>query len=134
MLAYIWYRDDATGLLDDEHKDGDVGLVFEDSHVPGALEPKAYLIVKVPDPPNLPKVMTEIVKSEYIPGATPGSAHETRHMRKYKLDWRPHFNDAEIAIITDGAQQLPDGPLLSGGIVTSGIVEQKFTFEDFRRK
>ncbi len=134
MLIYIWTRDDETGLLDDEFKDGDVKAVKADTDPIGGLEPKSSLIVKVPDPPNYAKVEVDIQKTDYAAGATPQDAHVVRRKRAYRLDWRSYFTADEIAIIEDGNQALPDGELESGGSVTNGIVENKFVFTDLRRK
>jgi hypothetical protein len=131
MIVRIWVRDDETGLLDDEFKDGDVDSTIPDSAEPtiGGQEKKSWLIIKIPDPPNLGKVETDIIKSEFAPAETPGVNNVTRRKRIYRLDWRSKFTAEEIALIEDGNQQLPDGP-----DVVDGVVINKFTIKDFVRK
>lgn len=136
MLVWLWTRNDETGLLDDEFKDNDVFKTEADSFEAsiGTQEKKSWLIVKIPDPPNLQKVRDHLVRTEYQPGATPEAEHVVRNKRLYLSDWRQKFTITEIDTIEDPNQMLPDGPLLSGGTVTSGVVSGKFTITDLRRK
>ena len=136
MLLWIWTRNDETGLLDDEFRDGDVLQTKPDSFELsiGTQEKKSFLIVKIPDPPNMAKVEADLVRSEYAPGQTPGDDHVVRRKRLYWLDWRTKFTFLETGQVEDSNTQLPDGTLVSGGTVTSGVVSGKFTISDFRRK
>lgn len=136
MLLWIWTRDDESGLLDDEFRDGDVLQTKPDSFELsiGTQEKKSYLIIKIPDPPNIAKFMAELVVSEYSPGQTSGEENVVRRRRKFTLDWRTAFIAEEIATIEDANAVLPDGTLASGGTVTAGVVSDKFTVSDFRRK
>lgn len=136
MLLWIWTRNDETGLLDDEFKDGDILQTKPDSFEPsiGGQEKKSYLIVKIPDPPNTAKVMTELVRPEYSPGATPDDEHVIRRKCRFRLDWRTRFTATEIATIVDANAVLADGTTSQGGTVTSGVVSGLFTIADFSRK
>lgn len=131
MLIWIWTRNDATGLLDDEFRDGDVFMVKPDSFETsiGSQEKKSWLIVKVPDPANYAVVESEIVQPEYGLGPTPAEDNPIRRKRKYMLDWRKRFTAEEIAIIEDGNQMLPDSDT-----VTAGVVHDLFTIKDLSRK
>lgn len=136
MLIWIWTRNDETGLLDDEFKDGDPLKTEPDSFELsiGSQEKKSWLIIKVPDPPNLEKVREDLDKSEYRSGSTPDAPHPIRRKRLYTLDWRSKFTSDEITIVEDAAQMLPDGDLASGGSVAAGVVSGKFTMADLSRK
>ena len=133
MLLWIFTHDDETGLLDNEHKDGDIMQTKPDGSPVGTQEPKSYLIVQVPDPASYEMVAEELVRSQYEPGATPSSEHEMRHKRIYRLDWRSKFTAAEIALIESATEMLPDGDTAQGGTVASGVVSGLFTLKDFRR-
>lgn len=113
MLVYIWTRDD--GITDQDFFDGDVFLIFDDTHVPGAQEEKSWLIAKVPDYP----FKDELVSSEYAQG--PGIDPVIRRQRKYRVDWRPKFTPEEVIVIEDATQTL-------------GVVEGKFNVSDITRK
>lgn len=135
MLLWIWTRNDETGLLDDEFRDGDILQTKPDTFESsiGSQEKKSYLIIKIPDPPNLAKVTSDLVLPEYGVGASPDEVVIRRKCR-YSLDWRTKFTAAEIATVVDANAMLPDGTLESGGTVTSGVVSGKFVITDFRRK
>lgn len=135
MLLWIWTRNDETGLLDDEFRDGDILQTKPDSFEPslGTQEKKSYLIVKIPDPPNLAKVATDLVTPEYMAGQTP-EENVIRRKCRYTLDWRTKFVASEIATVEDANAMLADGTLESGGTVVSGVVSGKFSIMDFRRK
>ncbi len=136
MILWVFTRDDETGLLDDEFKDGDVLQTKPDSFESsiGGQEKKSFLIVKIPDPPNPTKVEPELVASEYNAGATPQDDHVIRRKRKYRLDWRTKFTATEIGVVEDATQTLPDGVTAQGGTVTSGVVDGLFEITDLRRK
>lgn len=133
MLVFVWTRNDATGLLDDEFRNNDLYRVEEDTEEPnlGSQEKKSWLVIKVPDPPNKEAVKSQLVEPEYTTG--PISA-VVRRKRKYYCDWRSKFSAEEIAIAEDANAQFADGPLPSGGSVTAGVVSGKFTVNDFLRK
>lgn len=135
MLLWIWVRNDETGLLDDEFKDGDILQTKPDSFESsiGLQEKKSFLIVKVPDPPNSTKVMDDLVTPEYTPGPSPDE-NRIRRKCRYTLDWRTKFTGSEIDVIEDANDLLDDGTTASGGTVTSGIVSGLFTLSDFARK
>ncbi len=130
MLLWIWTRDDETGVLDDEFRDGDVMMARADTFEPsiGVEEKKSWLIVQVPDPPNMDKVLTSLERSEYAPGAQNGDDPVVRRKRLYALNWRGKFTAAEIALI-EGRAGLPDGQT-----VVNGIIVGKFTIRDLSRK
>jgi hypothetical protein len=136
MLIWIWTRDDETGLLDDEFRDGDIFKTEPDSFEGsiGGIEKKTKLILKVPDPPNYSKVADSLVLSEFAPADSASADPVIRRKRIYRLNWRTHFDAAEIALIESSADTLPDGALDSGGTVTAGVVSDKFVFTDFSRK
>ena len=133
MIVLVWYRDDGAGL-DNDFRDRDVFQTHEDSFEGslGNQEKKSFLIVKMDDPPNLAAVMAELEKSEYEPG--PGETHVVRRARAYQFPYELFFTTAELAIIRDGTQMLPDGALEGGGSVTSGVVSGKFEYADRIRK
>jgi hypothetical protein len=135
MLCQIWVRNEGSGFLDHEARDGDVLLTFLDSFEPslGTQDKKSFLIVKIPDPPNMQAVRDALVESEFALGP---SADEVvmRRNRKYRINWRGFFTASEIAVIEDSNAMLADGQLSSGGTVTSGVVSGKFTIADFIRK
>lgn len=135
MLVKVFPRDDGTGFLDDEMRDGDPLEVHPDSFEGslGTQEKKSYLIIKIPDPPNLSAVMQAMVRPEYVPGPNP-EENLVRRQRIYRIDWRSRFTAEEIDIIEDANATLPDGALASGGTVSSGVVSGKFTINDFIRK
>jgi len=135
MILWIWTRNDATGLLDGEFRDSDIGQTKPDSFEPsiGVQEKKSWLIIKIPDPPNYAAVAEDLVTPEYAAGQTPDE-NVIRRARRYRLDWRTQFTASEIAIIEDALQILPDGTTQAGGTVTSGVVSGLFTINDFRRK
>ena len=135
MLLQIFPRDDETGILDGEIRDGDVFAARPDSDEVslGGLEKKAYLFLKVPDPPNLSAFLSELGKPEYLPA--PGSSStDVRYARKYRVEWRTKFTAAEIAHIEDSDDQLQDGTTAGGGFVTAGVVADLFTVNDLIRK
>lgn len=136
MLVFIWPRDDATGQLDDEFKDGDIFRVAPDSDESGlgVFDTQSWLVVKIPDPPNQELFEVELVGSEYAPGASPTEPNVVRHKRKYYCNWRSKFSEAEIQTIEDQSVKLSDGQLSSGGTVAAGVVSGKFTVQDFLRK
>jgi hypothetical protein len=136
MLIWVWTRDDETGLLDDEFKDGDIFQTQPDSFEPsiGNQEKKSFLITKVVDPPNLSKVEESIIRSEYAPGPTVGDDPVVRRKRIYNVNWRTKFSANEVALIESANDALPDGPTEGGGVVTSGVISDLFTFKDFNRK
>lgn len=135
MLLQILVRDEGSGFLDHEGRDGDPLIVHLDSFEPslGVQDKKSFLIVKIPDPPNLESVKAALGESEFAQGP---SAEEVvvRRFRKYAVNWRSKFTQDEIDIIEDSNAMLPDGALSSGGTVTSGVVSGKFTVLDFLRK
>lgn len=135
MLLWIFTRNDETGLLDDEFRDGDILQTQADALEPtiGSQDKKSYLIVKIPDPANLAKVTADIVLPEYVSGPTP-DANVVRRKRRYRLDWRTKFSQEEIALIEDANDLLPDGTTAGGGTVTSGVVAGLFAITDFVRK
>lgn len=135
MILWIWTRNDATGLLDDEFRDGDIFQTKPDSFEPsiGVQEKKSFLIVKIPDPPNLAVVGEDLVRPEYAAGPSPDET-VIRRQRRYRLDWRAKFNAEEIALVESAASVLPDGATGGGGSVTSGVVSSLFTITDFIRK
>ena len=135
MLLWIWTRNDASGLLDDEFRDGDVFHTAPDDFEPsiGNQEKKSFLIIKIPDPPNMARVSEDLVRPEYAAGPS-ADANVIRRQRLYSLDWRPKFALTEIEIIEDPNQMLPDGTLLNGGTVTSGVVSGVFVIGDLSRK
>ena len=131
MLLWIWPKNDGTGLLDREYKDGDVFMTRPDSFEPsiGDQEKKSKLIINIPDPPNMSAVEAELVRSEFAPSQTGGEDNVVRRKRIYTLNWRLKFTEEEIAIIEDPTQVLPDGEY-----VTSGVVHGLFVINDFSRK
>lgn len=135
MLIQLLVRHEGSGFLDAEGRDGDVLLTKPDTFEMnfGSQDKKSFLILKVPDPPNMAAVEAALVESEYEVGQ---SADETvvRRYRKYTLPWRNAFTAEEKVIIDDSNAMLPDGQLSSGGTVTSGVVSGKFTIADFVRK
>lgn len=135
MLLWIWTRDDETGLLDDEFKDGDILQVKPDSFEGsiGLQEKKSFLILKVTDPPNLNKVMDDLVTPEFGAGPTPDE-NVVRRKCRYTLDWRLKFIAEEITTIANPATMLADGVTAQGGTVASGVVSGLFTVQDLRRK
>ena len=131
MLMWIFPRNDETGVLDNEFKDGDVMQVKPDAFLPaiGAQEKKSWLIVQIPDPPNPSNFEAEVLKSEYAPGPTAGDDPVMRRARAYRVNWREKFTAAEIAAIENAAQTLPDGPNVQNGVVVAG-----FSHRDISRK
>lgn len=129
MILYLWTRNDETGQLDGEFKDGDVYRAEDDSHVPGTQSLKSWLVIRIPDPPNPSKFMEHMTRSEFGIPETPGDDPTVKRKRIYRVDWRNKFTADEIAIIEDGNQQLPEGEN-----VTNGIVENLFEANDISRK
>ena len=135
MILVIFPRDDETGILDGEFRDGDISQVHEDTHVPGGLDVKANLWIRVPDPPNKTKFMEELVKPQYNPPPTSGEPSPVRHKSRWRVEWRQKFTPVtEIPLVEDSNQRLPDGPTTAGGNVVNGIVEDLFTIKDLIRK
>lgn len=136
MILWIWTRNDETGLLDDEFRDGDVMQTKPDSFEPsiGLQEKKSFLILKVTDPPNMAKVQTDLERSEYAPGPTLGDDPVVRRKRIYNLNWRTRFAASEIAVVVDANAMLPDGTTQGGGTVVSGVVSGLFAVGDLSRK
>lgn len=135
MIAQVYYRDEGSGLLDEEFKDGDVLQIHDDAFVPGTQGAKSYLFVLLPEVGfDVGKVTDELQRAEYSPGPTLGDENVIRRQRIFRLDWRTKFTADEIAIVEDSGQVLPDGALDSGGTVASGVVSGKFTVADFIRK
>ena len=135
MILWIWYRNDATGLLDGEFRDGDILQTKPDSFEPsiGIQEKKSWLIVKIPDPPNLAAVQAELVLPEYAAGPTP-EENVIRRACRYTLDWRTRLSASERAVVEDGDAMLADGTTSAGGTVVSGVVSGLFAIGDFKRK
>lgn len=136
MLLWIWTRNDATGLLDDEFRDGDVLQTKPDSFEPsiGTQEKKSFLILKVPDPPNMAVVEQELVRTEYAPGESSSELNVVRRKRIYRLNWRAKFTEDEIALVASANDTLPDGSTANGGTVAAGVVSGLFTIAEFIRK
>lgn len=130
MLLWIWTRDDETGLLDDEFRDGDILLVKPDSFEAsiGAQEKKSYLIIKIPDPPNMAKVTADLVRPEFAPPATVNGDPVVRRKRIYSLNWRAKFTSEEIAMIEDSTVA-PTGDNFVNGVLQAG-----FAIGDLSRK
>lgn len=135
MIALLWTRDEASGILDEDSRENDVlkVLLDADEATLGGIEKKSYLAIKIPDPPNIANVMTALVEPEYKVTEDPAET-KIRRKRSFFVTWRSKFNADEIAIIEDQTQQFVDGPLVSGGSVVSGVIYDKFTIEDFIRK
>lgn len=135
MLIQVLVRDEGSGFLDHEGRDGDPLQTFLDSFEPnlGTSDKRSFLVIKIPDPPNMVAVRSALGEEEYAPGP---SAEEVvvRRKRKYRINWRGAFTAEEIVIIEDSVAMLPDGQLSSGGTVVSGVVSDKFTIADFIRK
>lgn len=136
MILQLFTRDDETGILDGELRDGDVFAARPDSDetVLGNVEKRTYLFLKVADPPNVAKFLTELEKSEYMPPASNSDEPAVRYARKYRVDWRLKFTQAETALIESAADTLPDGPTEAGGSVTAGVVSGLFSVNDLIRK
>jgi len=134
MQLVIFTRDDETGVLDGEFRDGDISRVYPDSTDVGNMTKKTKLVVIVEDPPNFERWQSEMVTPEYLAGATPQDESPMKFKRKYRVDWRAKFTLAEIAIIKDVSQILPDGETDQGGVVVSGVVSNLFTLQDVIRK
>lgn len=136
MLIWIFTRDDETGLLDGEFRNGDISQTKPDSFEPsiGNIEKRTNLIIKVPDPPNYPAFEQELVEPEYAAGPTTESANVVRRKRKFRIDWQVKFDAAEIALIESANDTLPDGVTSGGGTVTAGVVDGLFTISDIIRK
>lgn len=135
MLIWIWTRNDETGVLDDEFRDGDVFKTKPDTFEAsiGGIEKKSWLIVKTPDPPNYAKVESDLERPEYAQGPSPEQS-VIRRKRIYRCDWRSKFTADEIAIIEDATATLPDGDTANGGTVTAGVVAGLFNVGDLVRK
>lgn len=139
MILQLWIRDDETGIIDGENRDGDIEATKLDAEQAtiGGIEKKTFLFAKVPDPPAgiISKFRDELDTPEYLPASDTGEKPQIRHKTKYRVDWRKRFTQAEIAIIEDATQTLPDGPTTSGnGTVVAGVVEGLFTLQDILRK
>lgn len=136
MIIQLFTRDDESGILDGELRDGDVFATKLDSEEGsiGGIEKKTYLFLKVPDPPNLHVFRDELAKSEYLPAASASEDPQIRYARKYRIDWRTKFTGAEIEFIESAQSTLPDGPTAAGGSVTAGVVSNLFTVQDLIRK
>ena len=136
MILKIFPRNDGTGILDDEMKDGDPLEVFPDSYEAslGVQDKKSYLCLKIPDPPNYEAVAEAFVQADYAPNPNVPEGVVIRRMRKYWLNWRSAFTAEEVAVIEDSSATLTDGELASGGTVTAGVVSGKFDYQDFNRK
>ena len=134
MLLWIIPRNDGTGLLDDEARDGDSIQVKPDSWLPnvGTQEKKSYLVIQIVDPPNHEAVTAALQEPEY--GIGGDGLPIITLFRKYRIDWRAKLSAAERAIVEDSNAMLPDGPLQGGGSVTSGVVVGLFTADDIIRK
>ena len=138
MIIKIIPRDDESGILDGEFRDGDITQVYDDAEESslGSIEKKANLFVKVPDPPNYDAFKEEIVREEYAPAASSGESNVVKHKRKYRINWRTKFDASEIALIENqsGLTQLPDGATSQGGTSTDGVVDGLFVVQDIIRK
>lgn len=136
MIIKVWTRDDETGILDGENRDGDIAQTYLDSFEPslGNLEKRTSLFIKVPDPPNIQKFRDELIAPEYLPAASPESTPTVKHKTKYRINWRTKFTAQEIALIESVADTLPDGHTNQGGNVTAGVVDSLFTVNDIIRK
>lgn len=136
MIIQLFTRDDETGILDGELRDGDVFATKLDSEegTIGGIEKRTYLFIKVPDPPKIESFGKELVKPEYMPAPSGSTEPEIRYGRKYRIDWRTKFTQDEIDLIESAADTLPDGPTFGGGTVTAGVVSGLFTVNDLIRK
>jgi hypothetical protein len=121
MIVYIWTRNDGTGILDDEFRDGDIMMCKPDSweESVGISERAEYLVVKMPDPPSLQAVMTGLVQEEWEPDGSGMS--RIKRQRKFAINWRAKFTETERAIIADP-------------FATLGVVADRFTHADIIRK
>ena len=136
MIIKVSIRNDETGVLDGERRDGDIMSTKLDSEegTLGGIEKKTSLFIKIPDPPNIENFRAGIVEPEYGAAASAGEDPPVRHYRKYRIEWRTRFSAQEIALIESVADQLPDGPTASGGDVSLGVVSGLFTYTDIIRK
>ena len=119
MILQIYYRNDGTGILPDEARSGDCLLTYPDTFVPGDVESKTFLWLKIPDPPNKNAVTAAVTDSEYE--ADGSGSDRVKRFRKFYINWAQRFTAAEIALITDPT-------------VAFGVIEGKFTYLDFRQK
>lgn len=134
MQILIWTRNDETGLLDDEFRDGDPLQVRDDAFAFGPQEKKSWLAIKIPDPSLFEKFAADFERSEYSPDPNSEVGSIVRHKRIYRLPWRNKFSANEIATIEDANAMLADGATSGGGTVVSGVVSGLFTVADFVRK
>lgn len=136
MIIQLFTRDDETGILDGELRDGDVFGTKLDSEegTIGGIEKKTYLFIQVADPPKLSAFQAELVKPEYMPAPSGSTDPEIRYARKYRIDWRLKFTQGEIDLIESASSTLPDGQTANGGAVTAGVVSGLFTVNDLIRK
>lgn len=132
------------GPLDFNLKAGDIVKMYLDADPIGNQEKKSWLVVAFPDPLNsagnpfppsyIDLVVADMQREEYQVGQTP-DANELRRARRYSIpSFRQKFSPAELVIIDDGTQQLPDGETAFGGTVLAGVVSGLFTFGDIVRK
>lgn len=135
MRIKVWTRNDESGLLDGEFRDGDPDSTYDDSWIPGGQEPKSWLIIEVPDPPNLTQYLNASETPPFLQGENlPADETSVRHKRRYYLDWRAKFDGEEIATIENVTEVLADGSTSQGGTVSGGVVSGLFSHQDFQRK
>ena len=112
----------------------DILKIEDDGSAVGNQDKKSYLILSMPDAPNYLAFKAEALKPQYTGDPAAENSLVVRHKSKYYIDYPAKLTQDEVAIVDDGAQQLPDGPLTGGGSVTDGIVSGIFTYKDFIRK
>jgi len=136
MLIWVWTRNDQSGILDGEFRDGDIDHAKPDSFEPsiGSQEKLSWLIVKVPDPPNMMAFINALEIPEYAPGPELDDGPPVRRRRVYRLPWRNKLSAAEVAIKEAATSNLPEGATSGGGTVVNGVVSGLFSVSDFVRK
>ena len=124
MICLVYYRNDGSGILLTEARDGDVLEIRNDNAVISDQEQKSFLCIQVPEstpaqPYEANAVRAALQDSEY--GVGPDGDVITVRFRRYKVDWRKKFTAAEQAIITDPLQTL-------------GTIANRFVVTDFYAK
>lgn len=121
-----------SGLLDGEYRRGDIEAVHDDTFVPGTIGRKTRVFIKIPDPPNLSDFQSQIVSEEFRPGPS-SEENLIAAARRFYFPYWTHFTPDQLDI-AEAVQEFPDGEFDGGGNVVNGIIEDRFTAQDIRRK
>ena len=135
MIVFLMPRDDETGVLHGEFRDGDISSSKFDTDPIGNQEKKSRLPAHIDVQQGESLFVQKMNQAEYSVDQF-GQPQLKTAARYYIPDWRTRFSSSEIAAIEDSTALIANGPLShgNGAEVIDGIVHGVFTVEDITQK